>query len=197
MRMSIMNIKISKAKTAGLTKEQIRSKILKRLKTQKEEVRKRKSRLILKQLFRQEAFKKAKVVMLYISFGGEVNTAEMIKETRKLGKIVTVPVCTKDRVTLRPAILEESASFNKGPYGVYEPKSKRNICLEDLDLVIVPGIAFDKKGNRLGRGKGCYDHFLKKLPKDTPAIGLAFDFQILPALPAAKHDVSVNKVLFA
>jgi 5-formyltetrahydrofolate cyclo-ligase len=69
--------------------------------------------------------------------------------------------------------------------------------LRDIDLVIVPGIAFDKKGNRVGRGKGCYDAFLKKLPKDTPSIGLAFDFQILPAVPSTPADVTVEKVLFA
>jgi 5-formyltetrahydrofolate cyclo-ligase len=61
----------------------------------------------------------------------------------------------------------------------------------------VPGLAFDKKGNRLGRGKGCYDRFLKRLPKKIPTIGLAFDFQILPKIPAKTHDISVNKVIFA
>jgi len=180
-----------------LTKEQIRSRILLKLKTQKEEQGKRKSRLILRKLLRQEVFKKAKAVMFYIAVYGEVNTAEMIKEARRLGKIVTVPVCTKNRVTLRPAVLDEKAGLEKGLYGVYQPKNKRGIRLRDLDLVIVPGVAFDKKGNRLGRGKGCYDRFLTKIPTDTPSIGLAFDFQILPAIPATAHDVSVNKVLFA
>jgi 5-formyltetrahydrofolate cyclo-ligase len=197
MRMSIMNIKLSKTKVVGLTKQQIRSKILSRLKTQKEDIRERKTKLILKKLLRQESFKKAKAVMFYIAFDGEVNTREMIKEAKRLGKIVTVPVCAKNRVTLRPAILKENAALRKGPYGVYEPQAKRCIRLEDLDLVIVPGVAFDKKGNRLGRGKGCYDRFLKRIPKETPSIGLAFDFQILPKVPAKQHDVSVNKVLFA
>mgnify|MGYP001617329512 CR=1 FL=1 len=180
-----------------LTKSEIRSKILLRLKTQKEETRERKSRLILKKLLRQEAFNKAKAVMFYIAFDGEVNTGEMIKEAQRLGKIVTVPVCRKNSLSLRPCVLNENAGLEKGPYGVYEPKCKKFINLEDLDLLILPGIAFDKKGIRLGRGKGCYDRFLRKIPADTPSIGLAFDFQILPLLPASKHDVSVNKVLFA
>lgn len=84
-----------------------------------------------------------------------------------------------------------------GPYGVSEPAIKRFINLKDLDLVVVPGLAFDKKGNRLGRGKGCYDFFLKKLSKKTISIGLAFNFQILPTLPTTKRDISVDKVLFA
>lgn len=182
---------------AGLTKRQIRSKILLRLKTQKEENRDRKSRLIKKKLFRTRVFKKAKFVMFYIAFDGEVNTEEMIKEARKLGKIVIVPVCKKNRITLRPSILEDSTRLKKGPYGVCEPASQRPIPLNDLDLVIVPGIAFDAKGNRLGRGKGCYDRFLARLPQDTPTIGLAFDFQILPAVPAHTHDVNVDKTIFA
>jgi 5-formyltetrahydrofolate cyclo-ligase len=134
--------------------------------------------------------------MFYISFDGEVDSQEMIKEAKNLGKIVAVPVCGKGRI-IRPCILSRKAKLKKGPYGVCEPAIKRFINLEDLDLVIVPGVAFDKKGNRLGRGKGCYDYFLKKLPKRIPAIGLAFDFQILPSLPATSEDVSVNKVIFA
>ncbi len=181
----------------GLTKEQIRSKILLRLKTQKEESRERKSKLIKKRLFRTEVFKKAEFVMFYIALKDEVNTEEMIKEAKKLGKKVIVPVCKKNRITLRPCILEDNPSLKKGPYGVCEPAIERGIPLKDLDLVIVPGVAFDKKGNRLGRGKGCYDRFLKKLLKDTPTIGLAFDFQILPSLPRQTHDVSVNKIIFA
>ncbi len=180
-----------------LTKEQIRSKILLRLKTQKEEKRDQKSRKILEKLFRTQEFKKAKNVMFYIAFGGEVNTKEMIREAIKLGKIVTVPVCKKNRVTLRPCRLGDNMGFKRGPYGVYEPAVKRFICLEDLDLVIVPGVAFDKKGNRLGRGKGCYDHFLKELPRKVATIGLAFGFQILPFMPTKQHDVSVKRVVFA
>lgn len=180
-----------------LTKEQIRSKILLRLKIQKEENRERKSKLIKKKLFGVSVFKKAKHIMFYIAFGKEVNTEEMMRKAKKLGKKVYVPVCKKDRITLRPCILEDNASLKKGPYGICEPVIKKSIPPEKLDLVIVPGIAFDKKGNRLGRGRGCYDRFLAKIPKDTPTIGLAFDFQIVPSLPRQTHDVSVNKIIFA
>ncbi|MFA5144882.1 MAG: 5-formyltetrahydrofolate cyclo-ligase [Candidatus Omnitrophota bacterium] len=180
-----------------LTKQQIRSKIILKLKTQKEDVRDRKSRVIEGELLKQKGFIKAKIVMFYIAFGGEVDTKNMIKEARKLGKIVTVPVCKGNRVTIRPCILDDAARLGKGPYGVCEPSTKRFVRLKDLDLVVVPGVAFDRKGNRLGRGKGCYDRFLERLPKDIPSIGLAFDFQILPNIPAKAHDISVNRVVFA
>lgn len=184
-------------KGEGLTKQHIRSKILARLKTQKEEDRDRKSRIIKRQLFRKRVFKKAKTVMFYISFDGEVNTQDMIKEACRLGKIVAVPVCESHRITIRPCALKDKAKLRKGPYGICEPAVKKYIKLEDLNLVIVPGVAFDKKGNRLGRGRGCYDYFLKKIPSDTPSIGLAFDFQILPYLPATSTDVKIGKVISA
>lgn len=182
---------------AGLTKAQIRSKILLKLKNQKEDTRSRKSRLIKDKLLKTKLFKKAKIVMFYIAFKGEVDTENMIKEAKKSGKILAVPVCKEDRMTLRPCMLDNNAKFKRGPYGVCEPVLEKTIKPEDLGLVIVPGLAFDKKGNRLGRGKGCYDRFLRKIPKDTPSIGLAFKFQILPSVPTEAHDVSVKKVIFA
>ncbi len=181
-----------------LTKKQIRSKILLKLKTQKEEDRDRKSKIIKNKLFRASVFKKAKMVMFYMSFDGEVNTQDMIREAHRLGKIVAVPVCKGNRVTLRPCILRDKGKLKEGPYyGICEPAVKEYIKLERLDLVIVPGVAFDKKGNRLGRGRGCYDYFLKRLRPDTASIGLAFDFQILPSLPTTTTDVSVDSVIFA
>jgi len=135
--------------------------------------------------------------MCYIALGGEVDTQGMIKQAKKTGKIVTVPVCKKTKATLMPCILEENAGLKKGPYGVIEPAVERRISLDDIDLVLVPGVAFDKKGNRLGRGKGFYDRFLNRLHSRTATIGLAFDFQILPDLPALSHDAKVDKVISA
>lgn len=180
-----------------MTKKKIRSKILPRLKLQKEENRSRKSKKIKDKLFRALVFKKAKRIMFYVAFGGEVNTEEMIKEARKLGKIIAVPASKKHRISIRPCILNEKVALERGPYGICQPVLKRGVSLKKLDLVVVPGVAFDKQGNRLGRGKGCYDRLLKRLPKDTPTIGLAFDFQVMPSVPTLSHDVGVHRVIFA
>jgi len=179
-----------------LTKKKIRSKILLKLRKQKEEDRNRKSQLIKEKLFRTLIFKKAKIVMFFMSFGGEVKTQDMIKDARRLGKIVAVPVC-RERRTIRPSILSEKAKVLRGLYGICEPAIKRFVKLEDLDVVIVPGVAFDKTGNRLGRGKGYYDCFLRKLPDKAVSIGLAYDFQILPLVPTTIDDKKVDKVIFA
>jgi 5-formyltetrahydrofolate cyclo-ligase len=184
-------------KGAGLTKGQIRSKILLALKTQKEEDRSLKSRIIQKKLLRNKVFKKAKIVMFYVAFGGEVKTEEMIKEAKKMGKLICVPVCRRDRAIMQPAVLEDRSRLKEGPYGVLEPASTTLVDPDELDLIIVPGLAFDRKGNRLGRGKGCYDRFLGALSNNTPSIGLAFDFQILPLVPTANHDVTIKQVIFS
>jgi len=179
-----------------LTKARIRNKILDRLKIQKEEDRNKKSQTIKKALFRTSVFKKAKIVMFYMSFGGEVYTSDMIKKAKKLGKTVVVPVCGKNRI-IRPCILKDKGKLLRGPYGILEPAVKKAISLGTLNLVIVPGLAFDKKGNRLGRGKGYYDRFLARLPRNVMSIGLAFHFQILPFIPTTSTDIAVKKVIFA
>lgn len=179
-----------------LTKRKLRNKILLRLQNQKEEDRNRKSKTIKEKLLRTLVFKKAKTVMFYIAFDGEVKTQDMIKEARILGKIIAVPVCRKERKIL-PCILKDKAKLVRGVYGISEPAIKEPLKVEDIDLVVVPGVAFDKQGRRLGRGKGYYDRFLKKLSPHTTSIGLAFDFQILPTIPATKRDVGVQRIIFA
>lgn len=180
-----------------MTKHDIRSKILEKLKTHKEEYRKRKSKIIRNKLFRTSIFKKAKVVMFYISFGGEVETEDMIVKAKKLGKTVAVPVCEHNRIIIRPCLFHHKTKLEKGPYGICVPAVKKFVDVKDIDLVIVPGVAFDVYGNRLGRGRGCYDHFLGTLPRKKISIGLAYDFQILPSVPSTKRDMRVNKVIFA
>ena len=189
-----MSMKMNKA---ALTKQQIRSKILFRLKTQKEEDRNKKSNAIARKLFGLKLFKKAKVVMFYVSFDGEVNTEDMIEKARKLGKIIALPACNARKCMIAPCAYGHSMPLRRGLYGILEPQVKKPMPVEQVDLLIVPGVAFDKKGNRLGRGKGYYDRFLNTLNPDTPRIGLAFDFQILPSLPITSADVPVNRVLFA
>jgi len=179
-----------------LTKQKIRNTILMKLKTQKEENRNKKSAQLKNKLFRNRVFKKAKTVMFYMPFGGEVDTVDMIRSAQKIGKIVVVPVCGKNRM-MSPCVLKDKGTLLRGPYGIREPALKKPVNLKSLDLVIVPGLAFDKQGRRLGRGKGYYDRFLSKISRHSIAIGLAYDFQILPFIPTTEYDIDVHKVIFA
>ncbi|MBU0615096.1 MAG: 5-formyltetrahydrofolate cyclo-ligase [Nanoarchaeota archaeon] len=147
------------------------------------------SQIIKQKLFQTKEYQKAKSVLFYVSFGNEVNTLEMIKEALA-EKIVAVPIVQEnDIVASVIKDIKELDSANK--FGIKEPSFINSI--EKIDLVIVPGLAFDRQGYRLGFGKGYYDKFLSKL--STKTIGICFDFQILDKLPAEEHDIRIDKII--
>jgi len=181
------------------TKEVLRKKMKTKIRSQKGSERRQRSSAIRKKLFLNEDFLKSKCVMLYCSKGtGEVETSSIIKKALKMGKKVVLPVTlVKDR-NIKPVYLRDMMSLKKGPYGIYEPKagsSARPAALEDIDLVIVPGLAFDRKNNRIGRGKGYYDNFLKCLPRRRSKIGLGFRFQLFDKIPTTKRDIPLTNVI--
>jgi 5-formyltetrahydrofolate cyclo-ligase len=182
-------------------KTKIRKEVLTKMVRHKEEDRSKKSSKIAKKLFLLEEYLKAKTILFYLSFDGEVDTLRMIKDAIKQGKKVAVPVIRKEEKEMIPSLLENlDTELKSGPYGVLHPREEyiRPIPLDAIDLVVVPGLAFDKAGNRLGRGMGYYDRFLSRLPKDIPTIGLAFDFQVIRDFPPLEpHDFSVSQVIFA
>ena len=180
-----------------LTKKALRDKILYILENQKEEERTKKSQEAGAKLFDLEEFKKAKTVMFYLSYKGEVRTEEMIEKTLAMSKTVVVPTCDLEHRELLACKIGPKEKLVPGTYGVPEPSVKRPVSLEDIDLVVVPGVAFDKQGNRLGRGKGYYDRCLNRLPSKAYTVGLAFDFQILPSVPTTASDYAVDEVIFA
>jgi 5-formyltetrahydrofolate cyclo-ligase len=96
-------------------------------------------------------------------------------------------------------IKDRAMDLERQHFGIYQPRQghAREVPLHDIDLVVVPGVAFDKNNVRLGRGHGYYDKFLSGLPEDTKAIGLAFDFQVVEHLPKDSHDIPVWKTITA
>ena len=181
-----------------ITKKELRLKILTLLRNQKEEERLEKSRAIRAKLFEMAEFKKNKTIFFYMPFDGEVDTLNMIKLAKKLGKKIGLPRILRQEKKLLPVFVESFEQLEEGPYGIQQPKAAEDniMDLRNIDMVIVPGLAFDKKNYRLGRGEGYYDRFLKFLPSVTPTVGLAFDFQRIVSLPQiAEHDMPVTHVL--
>lgn len=172
---------------------------LKTLKVQKEVKRLKASSLIKDKLFSSREYREAKTILFYASFDGEVDTSGMLRQAFKDGKAVALPVMLEAKKTIIPSLVFDlDKELGIGPYGIMQPQKDylRPVDLSDIDLVIVPGAAFDKQGNRLGRGKGYYDRFLKTLPPKTPTIGLAFSFQVTKKLPfLMPYDVAVKKVI--
>lgn len=181
-------------------KHKIRSEIRARIKSHSELEKSDKSDIIKRRLFDEEEFKKAGLVMFYVSLKDEVNTLDMIDEALKAGKRVCVPVILKEEKRLIAGeIKDRKKDLERQHFGIYQPKtgSVKEVPLEDIDLVVVPGIAFDKFNVRLGRGHGYYDRLLCSLPNKTSTIGLAFDFQVVKKLPKDPHDIPVSKTITA
>ncbi len=182
-----------------IKKKELRKQILKQLRIQKEEVRFLKSLKIKNKLFKLPEFQQALTILFYSSFDGEVDTCDMIKNAQENGKKIGLPKVDRNSNFFVPTLIEYlDKELEIGAYGIKEPISTegKTLSLKEIDMVVVPGVAFDKQNNRLGRGKGYYDRFLRMLPSSTPTVGLAYDFQIVESLPFQElHDVPVSQVI--
>lgn len=179
-------------------KNKLRERFLGSLRNQNEQDRLIKSRLIQKKLFSRPEFQSAQTILFYASFDGEVETFQMMKQSTQLNKKIALPKIDKGSKDFIPTLIKDIDSLNDGPFGIKQPAHLSGMIVspDDLDLVIVPGLAFDKNHNRLGRGAGFYDRFLAVLPEDTPSFGLAFDFQLVDRLPHLEaHDMALTDVI--
>lgn len=181
-----------------MNKRSLRSTMFRRLQAHKEAQRRRKSRAIHRKLLRLAAIRKATLVVCYVSLPYEVETRRLIQRMLALGKRVAVPKVWGASLRLF-AVSNLDRDLAPGAFNVPEPTSKRlrPVALKDADAVVVPGLAFDRRGHRLGHGLGYFDRFLARLPKTTPTIGLCFEFQLLDRLPTRPHDRAVHTVLSA
>jgi 5-formyltetrahydrofolate cyclo-ligase len=145
------------------------------------------------QIARMEHFQHAKTLLLYWSMPDELCTHGFILR-RYLEKTILLPVIDGDSLKIKyfegPESLKRHASLN-----LYEPQGRDYKLLQQIDIVIVPGIAFDKERHRLGRGKGYYDQLLPTL--NAYKIGVGFDFQLLEHVPCEAHDILMDEVVVA
>jgi 5-formyltetrahydrofolate cyclo-ligase len=159
---------------------------------------KSKSTAIKEILFNLKEFKDANNIMLFVSFRSEVMTDIIIKEALALGKNVTIPLVEKSTVNLKLFYINDfNADLSFGAYGILEPKTDhcKRAKKNDLDIVIIPGAAFSKKGDRIGYGVGYYDRFLESLPDNVTKIALAFELQIVDDVPTGEKDVKVDMII--
>ena len=181
-----------------LEKEKLRKSLLAQLKKQTSELRQKRSELIIEKLKRRSEFRKSIGTMFYIATPHEVDTKPLILEALGEGSKVIVPYVNRKTDSLMPIQMHDfGRDLSPGSYGILEPQPDLvgPFDLNHLDLVLVPGIAFDRRGHRLGRGKGYYDRFLKTLPPHVKCFGLAFDFQIVKSVPTDEFDMSVDRII--
>jgi 5-formyltetrahydrofolate cyclo-ligase len=175
-------------------KKEIRKKMLAARDSLLPAQRSSKSRQIEKRLFSLPEFKSAHAVMFFASFRSEVDTIPMVRRALGEGKRVILPKVIGDELELFE-IRNIDSDVSPGAWGIPEPRPRGSapVKLDELDVIIVPGAAFDERGNRLGYGAGFYDKLLSTFKKLTVAV--AFDIQIVPMVPAAAHDVPVQKIV--
>jgi len=163
-----------------------------------------KSEKIEKRLFALPEFQRAKTVMFYVSFRSEVETEKMTRNALKLKKKIVIPVVHGEKIVVSE-IKNLKKELTKGNFGIKEPKKefRRRVNQKEIDLVVVPGVVFDKRGGRLGYGRGYYDRFLRSKSirsrmsrsRQCALIGLAFDLQIARKIPLVKGDMKVDKIV--
>ncbi len=130
--------------------------------------------------------------MFFASFRSEVETAPMIRRALAAGKRVVLPKVKGKELELFEIKIFDS-DVSPGAWGIPEPRGSALVKLDELDVIIVPGVAFDERGNRLGYGAGFYDKLLSEFKK--PTVAIAFEQQIVPMILADPHDVPVKKIV--
>ena len=141
-------------------------------------------------LAQSDIFRRAEVVMVYLSFGSEADTAGIIKKAFDEGKKILVPLTFGEDII--PCVLENTAELVPGAFGIMEPKIK-NEWTGKIDICIVPGLGFERNGGRIGFGKGYYDRFLLKT--DCVKIGFAFSNQIVEDVLADSLDIPMDMIV--
>ncbi|MGN0282320.1 MAG: 5-formyltetrahydrofolate cyclo-ligase [Prevotella sp.] len=147
---------------------------------------------IMARLKAEPHFAQAKTVMLYAALPDEVDTTTLLKNTE--GKTIILPKVTGD-TTMETRLFRRWEDLSEGKFNILEPNGPLFTDYEAIDVVVVPGMAFDRDGNRLGRGKGYYDRFLTELPDHIYKIGVCFDFQKFDHIPADDNDVAMDIVV--
>lgn len=148
------------------------------------------SKKICDRVIQTEAFQKANCVALYYAMNDEVCTSGIIDDWHKK-KTIALPVTSGENINFYE--YTKNKHLEKGAFGIPEPVPEKIIQRESIDLFIVPGVAFDRNRNRLGRGKGYYDRYLSGTSK--PIIGIGFDFQLIDSVPTEKHDIKMTMVI--
>ncbi len=142
----------------------------------------------------------ASTVMFYVDVRTEVRTRHNLQEALGHGKRIIVPWCNTDG-ELELFWLQDMAEMAVGMYKILEPReelrsvAERHIDPTELDLIMVPGVGFDRRGGRMGHGKGYYDKLLQHARPDAPLVALAFECQLFPEIPMQSHDIYMDKVI--
>ena len=157
------------------------------------------SHRILARLTALPEYQQAETAMFYVDVRSEVRTRSSLETALLGGKRIVVPYCAGDELGLFH--LEAMDELEIRTFGILEPRDRlralpeKQVNARELDVILVPGVAFDRRGGRLGHGRGYYDRLLRDARPDTPLVALAFDCQLFPEIPTEEHDVFMDKII--
>lgn len=151
--------------------------------------------IIEKNFLDLSAFVDCKSIFIYVSMEDEVNTLDIISKSLELGKKVYVPKVHNETKTMRALRIESLSDLNEsGAFGILEPSWEKEELKGAVDIILTPGLAFDKKGGRLGYGGGFYDKFFK-IHKESNRVVLSYEYQIVDEIPMEDYDERVNLII--
>ena len=153
-----------------------------------------KSRILGELFVQTEEYRRAGTIYGYLPYNQEVRTVPMLEQALRDGKRVAVPKCYGDE--MRFIYMEDLSQVAPGYAGIPEPIADGPVAADETALVLMPGLAFDPQGHRIGYGGGFYDRFLAEEP-GHPTLALCYDFQMLPSLETEEFDIPVDRVLWA
>ena len=177
-----------------MNKQELRRTIREQKRAMTAEDIQRRSARLAELFFQSEAYRGAKTIYGYLPYNQEVRTVPMLEQALKDGKRVAVPKCYGDEMKF--IFMDDLSKVEKGYAGIPEPIADGPVADDPTALVLMPGLAFDPQGHRIGYGGGFYDKFLAQEP-DHPTLALCYDFQMLPHLETEEFDIPVDCVLWA
>lgn len=157
------------------------------------------SRQITERVRSLPEYRSARTVMYYVDVRDEARTRQALPEAIQSDQRIVIPYCVEGELEL--FLLESMDELEEGAYRILEPKAElrsvpeKQLAVDQLDLILVPGVAFDREGGRTGHGKGYYDKLLEHARLETPLVALAFDCQIFDSIPMQEHDIYMDKVV--
>lgn len=178
------------------SKKEIRKMIKERRALLTKEERENLDNAIFQKVISSKEYKEAKTIFIFVSYDTELDTHRIIKEALKDGKRVTVPKVISKEEGMDAVEIKNFDDLESGAYGILEPKdNKLKIDEKSIDICYLPGVAFDRRGGRVGYGGGFYDRFLRKLKENCPRIALAYGFQVLEEVPMDDNDETIDGII--
>ena len=177
-----------------MNKQELRRAIRQQKRSMTEAEIEEKSRRLGELFAATEAYRQAETIYGYMPYNQEVRTTKALEQALKDGKILALPKVCGDRMDF--IVVTDLSQVEEGYCGIPEPIHDGPLATDETALVLMPGLAFDREGHRMGYGGGFYDKFLEQEP-NHPTLALCYEFQMMPHLDVEAHDIPVDEVIWA